>query len=141
MVALTPGKFEGAGGWAEHSSQVQCALCYSAPLDFAALGQGLKGSLDLFLGDARGHVNPREQASPINYVSEASPPFFICHGAQDDLVPVDQSERFVAALRNVGAPVEFIRVADAGHDLERHSENIFAAALAFLDKYLKKAAT
>jgi len=53
------------------------------------------------------------------------------------VVPVDQSDRFAAVMREAGAPVELMRVPGAGHDLERHSETIFARALGFLDRHLK----
>jgi acetyl esterase/lipase len=139
MVALAPGRFEGAGGCAEASSRVQCALCYSAPLDLPALGENLRASVDHFLGiTGPDRAGVRDQASPITYAAGSAAAFFVCHGAQDDLVPIDQSERFVEALRKAGAPVEFLPVGGAGHDLERYSEDIFARALEFLDRHLKQ---
>ncbi len=141
MVALTPGQFEGQGGWAHAPSVAQCALCFSAPLDFPALGESLKGSVDAFLGAASaGDRGGRERSSPISYVAGATAAFFICHGEQDNLVPPEQSQRFVAALRKAKVAVEFMPVPTAGHDLERHSPDIFARAVRFLDRHLKRPA-
>jgi acetyl esterase/lipase len=40
-------------------------------------------------------------ASPVNYVSAEAPPFFLLHGRNDSLVPVEQARGFVAQLRQV----------------------------------------
>jgi acetyl esterase/lipase len=139
MVAVTPGEFEGEGGDPQTSSKVQCALCYSTPFDLPGLGQSLSPSVEHFLGPSPvDRKAAREQASPIHYVSGDAPPFLVCHGDQDDMVPVEQSDGFAAALRAAGVPVEFMRVAGAGHDLERHSAEIFTAALGFLNQHLKQ---
>jgi len=131
LVALTPGRFEPASPRALEATRVHAALCFSGPFDFPALGDALRGSVDAFVGAAT-----REEASPITYASPDSPPHFICHGQLDDLVPFEQASRFVAALRKAGAPVEFVPVPEAGHDLERHSPVIVARALAFLARHL-----
>lgn len=132
LVALTPGRFEGQGGWGEFSSAVDCALCYCAPFDLAALRRHLGAAVDQFLGSAAA-----EDASPLRYVAANAVPFLVCHGDQDDLVPVAQSDQFVAALRAAGNQVEYIRVPGAGHDLAQAGEDLFVAALAFLDRHLK----
>lgn len=55
-------------------------------------------------------------ASPINYVSAASPPVLILQGGKDDLVPVAQSRRLHDALDRAGVKNQFIIVKNAGHD-------------------------
>jgi acetyl esterase/lipase len=55
-------------------------------------------------------------ASPINYVSAASPPVLILQGSKDDLVPVAQSRRLHQAMDQLGIKNEFIVVDGAGHD-------------------------
>jgi acetyl esterase/lipase len=132
MVALTPGRFEGDGGWPGFSSAIRCALCYSTPYDLAALEQHLGIALTQFLADGG-----TERASPMTYVSPAAVPFLICHGDQDDLVPVEQSDRFVAAMRAAGAPAKYTRLRGAGHDLSPFHEAIVVEAVRFLDGTLK----
>ena len=46
------------------------------------------------------------EASPLTYVSSASPPFLIMHGMADNSVPHRQSVRLYEALASVGAEVE-----------------------------------
>ncbi len=55
-------------------------------------------------------------ASPVNYVSAASPPVLILQGGKDDLVPLAQSRRLHDALDQAGVKNQLIVVDAAGHD-------------------------
>ncbi|MBI1841335.1 MAG: alpha/beta hydrolase [Verrucomicrobia bacterium] len=46
--------------------------------------------------------------SPIYHVQSNLPPIFIVHGGADTLTPLDQSERFQAAAREVGRTVDLV---------------------------------
>ncbi|CAN5372305.1 alpha/beta hydrolase [soil metagenome] len=48
------------------------------------------------------------ELSPIYHVSPDMPPVLIIHGDADTLTPLDQSERFATAAREVGATVELV---------------------------------
>lgn len=73
-----------------------------------------KGSRDLLLGpnpsaeDARAH-------SPDQQVSAQTPPCFLMHAEDDTVVPVDNTIRFRAALRDAGVPVETHIFEKGGH--------------------------
>jgi acetyl esterase/lipase len=54
------------------------------------------------------------RASPGTYADATDPPFFVAH-ALEEFIPLDQSEQFVARLREVGVPVEFITVEGTFH--------------------------
>lgn len=54
-------------------------------------------------------------ASPVYHAHPGAPPFLIVHGKRDAKVPPAQSRRLTAALREAGAPVEHIEIADGGH--------------------------
>jgi len=54
-------------------------------------------------------------ASPITYVSAASPPVLILHGSRDESVPPAQSRHLTAALDKAGVKNQLIMV-NAGHD-------------------------
>jgi acetyl esterase/lipase len=58
------------------------------------------------------------RASPVYQVHAGAPPFFVIHGAKDNLVPVDQARRFVAALRAVQNPVAYAEIPGATHAFE-----------------------
>lgn len=55
------------------------------------------------------------QASPIAFVSPASPPLFIGHGSADPLVPVNQSRRLEEALRQAGVKTQLVVAQGKGH--------------------------
>jgi acetyl esterase/lipase len=55
-------------------------------------------------------------ASPQALVSPDDPPFFILHGSNDTLVPVDEARQFVAKLRGVSrSPVVYAELPGAQH--------------------------
>ncbi|WP_157521196.1 alpha/beta hydrolase [Mycobacterium sp. ACS4331] len=57
-----------------------------------------------------------ELASPVCHVSSDAPPFFVLHGAKDNVVPPGQSRVFSAALRSAGAPtVLYAELPNAHH--------------------------
>ena len=57
--------------------------------------------------------------SPAAHVGPHAPPFFVVHGKSDNLVPVEQARRFVAALRAVSRkPVLYAEIPGASHAFE-----------------------
>lgn len=68
------------------------------------------------------------QASPITYINSKMAPFLVQHGKADRLVPYQQSEMFVRAIREKQpeAVVEFVTLPAAEHDDKEFSaeENI-----------------
>jgi acetyl esterase/lipase len=60
-----------------------------------------------------------EQASPISHVRSDAPPFFVLHGTNDSLVPVEQARTFVDELRKEsGQPVVYAELPLAQHAFE-----------------------
>jgi dipeptidyl aminopeptidase/acylaminoacyl peptidase len=77
---------------------------------------------DRFLGPWVFKKNPETdlddfvQASPLSHVDEHTPDFFVIHGANDTLAPVDQARSFVDALREWSdATVTYAEVPGAQH--------------------------
>ena len=55
-------------------------------------------------------------ASPITHVSADAPPFFVLHGRNDSLIPVEQARAFTARLREVSRqPVVYAELPFAQH--------------------------
>ena len=52
---------------------------------------------------------------PSHHVDAKACPFLVVHGTIDNLVPVAQARRFVAALRDVGTDVTYVELAGAPH--------------------------
>jgi dipeptidyl aminopeptidase/acylaminoacyl peptidase len=55
------------------------------------------------------------QISPARLVTAQSPPFLFIHGDSDPSVPLQQSERMVAALKQKGVSAELIVKRGGGH--------------------------
>ena len=65
-------------------------------------------------------------ASPITYVSAKAPPFFVLHGRNDSLIPVEQGRAFSARLRELSRqPVVYAELPFA-----QHAFDIFGSARA-----------
>lgn len=79
-----------------------------------------------------------QDASPIRHVSTGDPPVFIYHGGFDTLVPIDQAERYKAALDAAGVTTEFFVIRGHGHITAFLVDGAAVdAALDFLDRYLR----
>ncbi len=55
--------------------------------------------------------------SPIHRFDALRAPLLVVHGANDSNVPVEEAEQVVAAARGRGLPVDYLLVADEGHDI------------------------
>jgi acetyl esterase/lipase len=65
-------------------------------------------------------------ASPISYISADAPPFFLLHGTNDSLIPVEQARAFSARLQQVSRqPVIYAELPRA-----QHAFDIFGSARA-----------
>lgn len=123
------------GGSAGSHLALMAALCddeaFGEPIEVAAVlnRSGVTDVYDLTYGD-----NPRVWAqkwlppetpngeelarrlSPISYVSrETLPPVFTLHGAEDDIVPVEQAMRLHLALKENGHSSELYLIPFCGH--------------------------
>ena len=119
------------------SSRVQAVACFFPPTDFLnyghdgvdALGRGIltnfKAPFDFQeLDKARNVFVPvvdeaerrriGRTISPVNHVSPDDPPTLIIHGDADNLVPIQQAERFVAKLKAVKVPTKLVVKHGAG---------------------------
>ncbi|MCB0963466.1 MAG: alpha/beta hydrolase, partial [Acidimicrobiales bacterium] len=60
-----------------------------------------------------------EQASTMSWVGPDAPPFFVIHGSNDSLVPVEQARSFVSMLRAASKePVVYAELPGAQHAFE-----------------------
>ncbi|KRE23007.1 alpha/beta hydrolase [Agromyces sp. Soil535] len=74
-------------------------------------------------------------ASPATLVDPSDPPFFIGH-ADQEVVPVGQSQRFAATLGAAGVPVELAVVPGTGHSIGILDEALRLRVAEFLHAYL-----
>jgi acetyl esterase/lipase len=137
------------GGNLDQPSRVQAVVDYFGPTDFLQMdahrpaGGMVHDTADspeseLVGGAIQDNKEKTARANPITYVSAGDPPFLICHGDQDPLVPHHQSELLEAALRKAGVPVTFYTVQGAGHGGFR-DPRVAELTAEFLAKHLKPA--
>jgi len=73
--------------------------------------------------------------SPALQVTAKAPPFLIIHGDADPLVPLDQSEKLIAALKGAGVPCELIVKKGGAHPWPTIHEEV-AVMADWFDKQL-----
>ncbi|MFL5626861.1 MAG: prolyl oligopeptidase family serine peptidase [Ktedonobacteraceae bacterium] len=141
---------EGHSGSPGYSSSVQAVIARVAPSDFLQpdwhmIRQGENPVTRLFGGSIQERAELMRLASPITHVTSSAPPFQIVHGTHDETVPFEQAERFVAALQEVGAKVDFIPIQGVYHNLRNHPDLPWAEenweqlgwqALSFFQKHI-----
>ncbi|HOK76913.1 MAG TPA: alpha/beta hydrolase [Verrucomicrobiota bacterium] len=131
----------------EQSSGVQAVVDYFGPTDFLQmdahrLPNGMihdavdSPESELIGGAIQENKAKVTRANPITYITSKAPPFLICHGDQDPLVPHHQSELLAAALKEAGVPVTFYTVKGAGHGGFRDPK-VSELTREFLAKHLK----
>lgn len=112
---------------------VPCAAVGQAPvaslLDGAALGDGAVA--DFVGGPAEEHPDRYAVADPIGLVGHGVPTLLV-HGEADDVVPVDQSERYEAAASAAGDPVRLVRLPGDHDDVVDPVSELWTVAAAFL---------
>ncbi len=124
LAALTPGKAEYQPGFEDSDTSISACVSFYGIYDLAGLTE-TQASVDMrdrFLGPWVFKKNPETdlddfvQASPLSHVDEHTPDFFVIHGANDTLAPVDQARSFVDALREWSdATVTYAEVPGAQH--------------------------
>jgi acetyl esterase/lipase len=108
------------------SSRVQAVVDYFGPTDFLQMEEhrlaggmshnGADSPESLLVGGPIQQSKERvARANPITYVTTNAPPFLICHGDKDPLVPHHQSVLLEAALKAAKVPVTFYTVKGGGH--------------------------
>jgi acetyl esterase/lipase len=112
------------GDHLDESSRVQAVVDWYGATDFlqmrfypATSNHDAMGSPESRFVGGPIQKNPERAATanPISHISPDDPPFLVMHGTIDDLIPFNQSELLVEALRQRGVPVSFVPVPDVGH--------------------------
>jgi acetyl esterase/lipase len=131
------------------SPAVQAVCNWFGPTDFLRMND-FKSRIDhdspsspesKFIG---GSIQKNKQqvarANPITYVSKSDPPMLIMHGDVDQLVPFNQSELLIAALRKQKVESTLYKVKRGDHGFGGavdKPEKLFKLVVNFFDKQLK----
>ncbi len=76
------------------------------------------------------------ELSPITNVKNVKTPLMILHGANDPRDPVSEADQLVAAIRQQGGDVEYLRFPDEGHGIVKLSNQIIVYRR--IAKFLKR---
>lgn len=143
LLATAGGVPEFAGPlYPEYPSKVRAVVNFFGPADLTLYEEtpGIEQSAlrPLFGGDPATRPARYRQASPVNQVTAASPPFLHLHGTADIIVPILHSERLHAKLKAAGVESELVVMRGNGHgwfgpDLVDSIDR----AVRFLDRHLK----
>jgi acetyl esterase/lipase len=123
---------------ASYSSRVACVVDLAGDVDLAVYTQppALHEVVALLGGTPHEVPERYRDASPLSWIDGRTAPFLVIHGDQDDVVPIEQSQRLVATLRASGVEVQFVELADTDHhDLEW--ARVGQSTLAFLGLHLR----
>ena len=126
LAVVTPedGKPDAKPEWLRYDTKVKAAAIFFPPTDFLDW-DGKPANFDtlgdlLFLGGAKGHSEDEikeraRQISPARLVSGPTIPLLFIHGDADPLVPLQQSQKMVEAVKAAGGSAELIVKPGGGH--------------------------
>lgn len=143
LTAARP-EFEGQGGYAEQSSQIQAMVLHGGVYDLSpafvekSIHAGSRNNVFALLG-ARAQDNPQlyASASPIHWVTSTAVPSLILHGEEDPIVSVEQSRLMDTKLKAVGAKSELLVIPESGHmDFGKDPDKVGQVFFGFLHKHL-----
>lgn len=132
LAALTPNDPQFQPGFEDADTRVHAAVPFYGVYDFTRFDDAMHPMMPALLVKSvlkqrpATNLEPFVTASPVNHVSAEAPPFFVLHGRNDSLVPVEQARAFVTALRDVSTqPVVYAEL-----PLTQHAFDIFGSARA-----------
>ena len=137
------------GGNLDQSSAVQCVVDFFGPSDMTTVVSdrgrqlmpinGLGPEEALVGGKIEEHLEVAKAASPVTYVDRTDPPFLICHGDQDNVVPLVKSVKLDKALRDAGVETTMVIVKGAGHGFDEQCDPPFSQILLQVGDFLARA--
>ena len=133
---------EGTGDLTD-GSRVAAVVDLSGPVDLTTNGFALGGvepgfrSIQLdYLGCASYADCPQaEAASPLYFVDPSDPPVFVAHST-NEIIPQEQSDALVSALREAEVPTTYITVDGAMHSIAMLDDDLRSRIIAFLHENL-----
>ncbi len=125
------------GGYAAMASIVRADTPYQCAIAGAGLSELRYFDKVTFEGRfGREFQNPTIAGlSPLDVAKDASIPIYIFHGDRDQRVPIEQSRRYVAALKRAGKDVEYREIKDLWHSYPWWPEHVYEV-LTSIEDYL-----
>jgi len=123
--------------WGDPQTRVKVVVAGGTPADLPAFKHGKL--VPAFIGASWAEKEQSyRDASPMEYISAGDPPVFLYHAGFDRLVPIDQAERYKAALDRAGIASELFVIRGHGHITGFFFDGAAVrAALDFMDRHLR----
>ncbi|WP_253861581.1 alpha/beta hydrolase [Mycobacterium asiaticum] len=142
LAALTPNEPLFQPGFEEVDTRVQAAVPFYGFYDFTR-DDAVHPMMPSMMGKrvfkmSRADIaEPFRLASSITHISEDAPPFFVLHGTNDSLIPVEQARSFTARLREVSRqPVVYAELPCAQHAFDIFGSPRAAHAAVAVEQFL-----
>src|SRR5947209_469900 len=142
LAALTPNDPQFQPGFEDADTSVRAAVPFYGLYDFTrneAIHSLMAPTLSKYVFKLR-RAELQEAlraASPITYVSPDAPPFFVLHGRNDSLIPVEQARAFSKRLREVSRqPVAYAELPFAQHAFDIFGSSRAAHAAVAVEQFL-----
>jgi acetyl esterase/lipase len=143
LAALTPNDPRFQPGFEEVDTRVQVAVPFYGVYDFTRSDNSMHPLMvpmvakNVFKVSRTEVAEPLRLASPITHISEDAPPFFVLHGHNDSLIPVEQARSFTTRLREVSSqPVVYAELPCAQHAFEIFGSARAAHAAVAVEQFL-----
>jgi dipeptidyl aminopeptidase/acylaminoacyl peptidase len=126
IVGASYGGYAAMRGAQRDGASFRCAISYAGVSDL----NGMLSYDGRFLYGKSARAGWREAApdlksvSPINHAADFSAPILIMHGKEDLRVPVAQSRRMVARLKDAKKPVDYVEQPLGDHYFSREADRL-----------------
>jgi len=142
LAALTPNDPQFQPGFEDADTSVRAAVPFYGLYDFSmndAIHPLMAPTLSKYVFKLKRPdiVDAFRNASPITYVNPYAPPFFVLHGRNDSLIPVEQGRAFSKRLREVSRqPVAYAELPFAQHAFDIFGSVRAAHATVAVEQFL-----
>lgn len=163
MTAFAPPQedLDSADPIERESSKVQAVVAYYPSTDLLNFGTDNKTILDHFksvgynldaafdfhqwdnalnrferITDTNSLIEFYRRNSPLTFTSVDDPPLLLIHGNKDQLVPIQQSEKLSARLKEIGVQHELLVMEGQGHGWKIPLDNELEHVLDWFERYL-----
>lgn len=139
MYGASYGAYASLMGAAKEPSLYQCAAGYVGVYDLVAMSakdsrEGKRSAT--WTADWLGTEESLAAVSPNRFANRIKIPVFLAAGGEDEVAPIDHSEKMERALKEAGVPVETLYYRTEGHGFYtvEHRREYYTRLLAFLQK-------
>ena len=143
LAALTANDPQFQPGFEEADTSVRAAVPFYGVYDFTRTDDAIHPLTVPTLAKyvfklGRADISePFRTASPITHVSADAPPFFVLHGRNDSLIPVEQARAFTKRLRDASRqPVVYAEMPFAQHAFDIFGSTRAAHAAVAVEQFL-----